>query len=78
MQKAFDARSNSCHVDQKSKQTNMHTCVSVYVYVHTEREQTVSHSSPPQLKGVREISVSVCARACVLVLFCYNTQIHVK
>ena len=69
MQKAFDARSNSCHVDQKSKQTNMHACVSVYVYVHTEREQTVSHSSPPQLKGVRGISVCVCVRARVLVLF---------
>jgi hypothetical protein len=34
VQKTFDARSNSCHVDQKSKQTNMHTCVHVHVYMN--------------------------------------------
>ena len=49
----------------KQTDTNMHTCVSVYVNVCMRSESaSASHSSPPQLKGVRVISACACARVC--------------
>jgi hypothetical protein len=49
---------------QKSKQTNMHTCVSVYLLCLRSKSESASHSSPPQLNGALVISACVCARAC--------------
>ncbi len=66
------------------KEKNMHLCVSVYVYVYTERERISvtdqSHSSPPQLKGVRVISSCVCAHVCAgtisLIYVCIYIHTH--
>ena len=71
MQKTFDARSNSCHVDQKSKQTNMHTCVSVYVYVHTEREKISVTLVTTAAQGYAS-DLCMCARARVCWYFFAN------
>ena len=46
---------------QKSKQTNVPVCLCMYVCMRSESE-SASHSSPPQLKGVRVISACVCTR----------------
>ena len=49
---------------QKSKQTEMLVvCLCMYDCMTSESE-SASHSSPPQLKGVR--AISACVRACVL------------
>ncbi len=51
-----------------STQTCILVCLCMYVCMRSESE-LASHSSPPQLKGVRVISACVCARVCVLVIF---------
>ncbi len=53
---------------KSNKQTCILVCLCMYVCMRSERE-SASHSSPPQLKGVRVIFACVCAHACVLVLF---------
>jgi hypothetical protein len=52
-------------IRKENKQTCILVCLSMYVCMRSESE-SVSHSSPPQLKGVRVISacVCVCARVC--------------
>ena len=44
-----------------NKQTSILVCLCMYMCIRSERK-SVSHSSPPQLKGVRVISA--CVRAC--------------
>ena len=46
-----------------NKQTCMLVCLCMYVCMRSESE-SASHSSPPQLKGVRVISACVCASTC--------------
>jgi hypothetical protein len=49
-------------IRKENKQTCILVCLSMYVCMRSESE-SVSHSSPPQLKGVRVISACVCVRA---------------
>ncbi len=51
-----------------SKQTCILVCLCMYDCMRSENE-SASHSSPPQLKGVRVISARGRARVRVLVLF---------
>jgi hypothetical protein len=46
-----------------NKQTCILVCLCMYMCMSSESE-SASHSSPPQLKGVRVISACVCARVC--------------
>ncbi len=46
-----------------NKQTNVPVCLCMYVCMRSESE-SASHSSPPQLTGVRVISTFVCACVC--------------
>ncbi len=52
-----------------SKQICILVCLCLDVCMRSESE-SASHSSPPQLKGVRVISARGCARVRVLVLVC--------
>jgi hypothetical protein len=55
---------------QKSKQTNMHTCVSVYLYVSEERERISVTLVTTAAQGcASDLSMCVYARMCVLALF---------
>ena len=51
-----------------NKQTCILVCLCMYVCMRIESD-SASHSSPPQLKGVRVISACVCVLAFVLILF---------
>ena len=51
-----------------NKQTCILVCLFMYVCMRSESE-SASHSSPPQLKGVRVISACVCVLEFVLILF---------
>ncbi len=58
---------------QKSKLTNVHTCVSVNACVYEERERiSVTLVTTAALKSVRVISACTRARVCVQVLFRTN------
>jgi hypothetical protein len=48
---------------QENKQTCILVCLCMYMCMRRE-SQSASHSSPPQLNGVRVISACVCARVC--------------
>ena len=48
---------------QENKQTCILVCLCMYMCVRSESE-SASHSSPPQLNGVRVVSACVCARLC--------------
>ncbi len=52
-------------IRKPNKQTCILVCLCMYVCIRSESE-SASHSSPPQLRGVRVISTCVCAHACVL------------
>ncbi len=51
-----------------NNQTCITVCLCMYMFIQSDRE-SASHSSSPQLKGVRVTSACVCVRVCVLALF---------
>jgi hypothetical protein len=59
------------------KQTCILVCLCMYVCVRIESE-SASHSSPPQLKGVRVISACALAHVCVCALlwWYYFSHLH--
>jgi hypothetical protein len=59
-----------------SKQTCILVCLCMYVCMRSESE-SVSHSSPPQLKGVRVISACACARVCAGHYFANVSTVYV-